>query len=151
MHRLPYFPELYTATNTRTCKYHPWSIIIKQVQEDNELANKVHYDWFCRQPFHGFVFIPKLNICKERKHIYSESDLLHASCHFLGRPKCSKQNYIYHSWTPRSQILNAVVRPSWSPTKGKDFLPKKLSGKSAINHVTNTYIIVELCDNNVCW
>lgn len=136
VHCLPYFPELNTTTNTGTCKYHPWSIIIKKIQENNQLAKEVHNHWFCRQPFHGLVFIPKLNIYKENQ-IYSSSNQLQTSCNFLRRPNA--HNYSYHSWMPGSQIVNALLRQSWSAPKGTDFLPRKLSGKSVINHnMSNT-------------
>lgn len=31
VHGFPYFPELNAATNTRTCKYHPRSVIVKKI------------------------------------------------------------------------------------------------------------------------
>lgn len=67
VHGLSYFPELDAAANTSTSQYHPRSFIIQEVKKNHQLTDKIHDDWFCREPFHRLVFIPKLNIYKKWK------------------------------------------------------------------------------------
>ena len=40
-HGFPNFPELDADTNSRASQYHPWSVVVKQVEEDDKLTDKV--------------------------------------------------------------------------------------------------------------
>lgn len=66
-HGFSNFPELNNTTNSRACKNHPRGVIVKQIKEDNKLTSKAHNNGLCRESFHRFIFIPKLDIWEERK------------------------------------------------------------------------------------
>jgi len=66
-HRFSNFPELNNAANSRASKNHPRRVVVKQIKEDNKLTNKAHNNSLCRESFHRFIFVPKLDVCVERK------------------------------------------------------------------------------------
>lgn len=67
-HGFSNFPELNNATDSRARKNHPRGVIVKQIKEDNKLTNKAHNNSLCRESFHRFILVPKLDVCEKENN-----------------------------------------------------------------------------------